>query len=386
MIIPLKYSLRNLAVRKTSSLMTIGGMALVVVVFCLLLSMAHGLALTLMETAEPDNMVVLRSGAIAESNSTIRRDQWNLLRLLPDIKRDETGQPLASPELLLQLMLPKKGGGKANLQLRGIEPVAFKVHRRASLVEGRFFESGLAEVIVGQAAFRRFMGLSLGERVKFGQREWTVVGIFEAGGTALESEIWSDLNVLMGDYQREVFSSVTLTATHPDRIPDLTRHISENPTIALHALSESDYYREQSQWAEELKGLGFMVALFMSFGAILGAMMTLYAAVAHRVGEIAVLRAIGFSRGSVLLAFTTESLILSSVGGFIGCLVALPFNGLSTGILNMRNFSEVSFAFRITPDILLYGLLFATVMGLLGGILPARQAARLPIVQAIRGG
>jgi ABC-type lipoprotein release transport system permease subunit len=384
-IIPLKYSLRNLAVRKTSSLMTMGGMALVVVVFCLLLSMAHGLALTLMETAEPDNMVVLRSGAIAESNSTIRRDQWNVLRLLPDIKRDETGQPLASPELLLQLMLPKKGGGKANLQLRGIEPVAFKVHRRVGLVEGRFFESGLAEVIVGQAAFRRFMGLSLGERVKFGQREWTVVGIFEAGGTALESEIWSDLTVLMGDYRREVFSSVTLTATHPDRIPDLIRPIAENPTIALHALSESDYYREQSQWAEELKGLGFMVALFMSFGAILGAMMTMYATVAHRVGEIAVLRAIGFSRGSVLLAFTTESLILSSVGGFIGCLVALPFNGLSTGILNMRNFSEVSFAFRITPDILLDGLLFATVMGLLGGILPARQAARLPIVQAIRG-
>lgn len=387
MAIPLAYNVRNLRVRAFSSLMTALGIGLVVAVFIGVMALARGLEEAFVDTGVPLNLVVLRQGSQVETSSVVTRDSLQVIRYLPGVAMDTAGIPLVSPEVIVLLNLPKRGDGQgSNVLIRGVSATGSALRPQVRLVAGRAVRPGLREVVIGRAIADRFRDADLGGTLRFGKSRWTIVGIFEAGRTAFASEIWADASELAEDFDRSNYSSVLLRAESPAALRAIEQRIADDRRLHLKALAETAYYAEQTKAAAPIKVLGGFMAALMAIGASFAAMNSMYAAVARRSREIGILRVLGFRPGSILLSFLTESLLLGLAGGILGCLLALPIHGLSTGTTNFRTFSDISFAFRITPDLLLRGLGFSLVMGGLGGLLPARLAARQPMVNTLREG
>lgn len=386
MTIPLKYNLRSLVVRQMSTGMTVLGIASVVAVFVGMMALSRGLETAFVSTGSPDNLVVLRQGSLVETVSAVSRESLQTLEYLDGVATDARGRPLVSGEVIVVVNLSRRGtSDRSNALIRGISPAGVDLRPSVRLVAGRFFEPGLRELVVSRALAQRFDGLGLGERVKLGQGEWTVVGLFDGNGTAFDSEVWADVNEIAEDFDRPDYSSVLLKAVDPASQAELIRRISDDQRLHLKALREKAYWGEQTRLAARIKRLGLFLVAIMSLGACFAAMNTMYAAVAHRTRETVILQVLGFRRRSILLSFLVESLIVSLLGGVLGCLLALPIHGASTQTANFLMFTEVAFTFRITPDLLGEGLLFALLMGAVGGVLPARLAARQGIVRALRG-
>ena len=380
------YNLRSMVVRKGTAVMTAMGIAMVVAVFVMTLSIAQGFRSTLIASGSPQNAIIMRKGATSENVSAITRPELPLIETFPQIARDADGRVLASPELVVIIARPRKTNNQtANVPVRGVGPRAFEIRENISLVEGRRFTPGTREINVGRLAVGRFDGLALGSEVKFGGADWKVVGVFEADEASFESEVWADIDLMIPAFQRDGYQSVTLKLIDRSALDSLQAAIGADPRLQLTARREEDYYAEQSQgMTTVIRVFGTFVTLILSIGAMFGAMNTMYAAVAYRTREIGTLRALGFSRVRIITAFLAESIALALAGGAIGCLLALPVHGLSTGTTNAASFSEVAFKFRITPPLLAIGLVFAALMGAAGGLLPALRAARIPVARALR--
>jgi putative ABC transport system permease protein len=386
MALPLYYNVRNVRVRWQVTLLAIGGIALVVAVFAVLMSMSEGFRTALRTTGRPDNAIVVQRGSGSELTSAVPLDDRNKIIVDERVLRDASGQPLASWEWVVVIGLPKKDGGMTNVTLRAVTPRAFEVRGGIDVVAGRSFTPGLDEVIVGRKLTGRIQGLELGGTVKYQQKRFAIVGLFESEGGAFESEIWGDFDTLGAIFQRGAGSnSLVVRMKDPASIPELDRFIRAQPQMQLQALSERRYYEEQAgPLSSILRSLATFVAFVMGVGAVFGAMNTMYAIVAARTREIGTLRALGFSRRAILVSFMIESVILALIGGAVGCVLAFPMNGFSTGTGQTQSFSEIAFSFHLTPEILAAGLAFAVVMGFIGGLLPALRGARLPITSALR--
>ena len=387
MTLPLAYNIRNLRERWPVALLAIVGIALVVAVFGVLTAMSQGFATALRGTGREDNVMVVSRGSNSEVTSRVEIDQRNAIleQLQPPSSPD--GRLLVSWEGVSVIALPRKAdGNRTNVVLRSITPQAFQVRSGIRFIEGRAFTFGLEEVIVGRRIRESIVGLELGGTVKYRQRHLRIVGIFESNGAAFESEMWGDYDVLRSAVSRGAGSnSLVIRVKDPAQIPALDRWIRVQPNMSLTVTSERRYYEDQAgPVARTIAALGGLVAVVMGIGAVFAAMNTMYRVVASRTREIGTLRAIGFSRGSILTSFVLESALLGLVGGSLGCALASTLHGYSTSTSNLQSFSEVAFAFRITPEILGSSLAFALVMGVLGGLLPAARAARLPIAEAVR--
>ena len=387
MAIPLKYNFRNLVVRRTTTLMTAVSITLTVAVFVVLNALAVGLQTSLATTGQPLNVLVLREGSQSETQSSVSRDSLQVLRYLDGIAKDSGGEPIVSPEQVVLINIPRRGEVQgSNVVIRGLGVAGPGLRPEFKLVEGRRFRPGLREVIASRKIAGRFENCGLGDRLRFAKSYWTVVGIFEVGNTAYGSEIWADANELAADFDRESYSSVLLRATDVGAVARLKDQTSNDRRLHLKAQSEREYYERQTRFAAPIKYLGFFIAALMAIGASFAAMNTMYATVARRTREIGTLRVLGFSRGSILLCFILESVLIAFLGGALGCLLALPINGVTTGTTNFGTFSEIAFNFRITPGLLLNGMLFALIMGGVGGFFPAWRAAHENIVTALRSG
>jgi putative ABC transport system permease protein len=380
------YNLRSMIVRKATAAMTAGGIAMVVAVFIMTLAIAQGFRATLVASGSPHNAIVLRKGATGESTSAVLRTDVPILESLPQVSRAADGQPLSSPELVVAIAVPRISDNQpANVPVRGVGPKAFEVRDTFKIVDGRRFSRGTREIDVGRLAVGRFKGLTLGSDVKFGGVAWKVVGVFTADDAAFESEILGDIDLMMPAFQRHGYQSMTVRLADASMFDSFKAAIEADPRLYFRPQREQDYYTEQSRpMTTVIRVFGAFVTLILSIGAMFGAMNTMYAAVAYRTREIGTLRALGFSRVRIVTAFIAESIALALVGGVIGCLLALPVHGVSTGTTNFMTFSEVAFKFRITPGLLVGGMIFAAVMGALGGFLPAIRAARIPVARALR--
>jgi len=387
MALPLSYNVRNVRVRWQVTLLAVGGIAMVVAVFAVLMSMSEGFKAALRSTGRTDNAMIVQRGSASELTSGVPLDDRNKIVVDERIARDSEGRALASWEWVVVLGLPRLSDGMpANISLRAVTPRAFDVRGGIDVVEGRSFTPGLDEVIVGRKLVARIEGMHVGGTVKYQQKSFDIVGIFESQGGAFESEIWGDFDTFGAIFQRGVGSnSLVVRMKDPATIPELDRWIRDQPQMQLQALEERQYYEEQAgALAMILRSLATFVAFVMGVGAVFGAMNTMYAIVAARTREIGTLRALGFSRRSILVSFLIESVLLSFVGGVLGCLLAFPMNGFSTATGQTQSFSEIAFSFQITPEIVMIGLTFAVVMGIIGGLLPALRGARLPITTALR--
>jgi putative ABC transport system permease protein len=380
-------NLRTIRQRLASSMVAVVGIAGVVAVFVAVLSMAEGFRKTMASTGSPDTAIVLRSGADSEMVSGLALEDTRLIGDAAGVQRGENG-PLASAELFVIVDLPKRSTNMtANVPLRGVGPNAFAVRPNVRIIEGRRFETGRNELIVGRGAQGQFAGLEIGRTLRFGQSAWTVVGVFDAGGTFSDSELWCDAGVLQPAYRRgSSFQTVYAKLESPEAFTRFKDALTTDPRLDLKVVRESDYFAEQSQMVSTLiTTLGAGIALLMGIGAIFGALNTMYSAVAARTREIATLRALGFGGGAVAVSVLAESLLLALVGGALGGTVAyIAFNGFQTSTINWQTFSQVAFAFAVTPGLVVAGVVYALLMGLLGGLLPAVRAARLPIVSALR--
>jgi putative ABC transport system permease protein len=387
MAVPLAYNIRSAMQRWTSSLVAIIGIAGTVAVFIAMLALARGFKATLVSSGLPQNAIVQQSGADSEMTSVIAIDALRVVEDAPQVARRGT-EPLVSAEVVVIANLPLRGGtGDANVQMRGVSERVLAVRDNVRVTQGRFLRPGLNEVVVGTNAGRAYAGLDLGASVRIGAGTWRVVGLFDAKGSAFDSEVWADATVLNGAYQRPpgVFQSVTTRLRSADDFPAFKAMLERDPRARLQAVREADYYEAQSHTVTTLiTVLGGLVAVVMGLGAVLGALNTMYSAVAERSREIAVLRALGFGGGSVVMAFVVESMWIALIGGVLGCLLALPVNGITTGTMNWQTFSHLAFAFRITPDLLGLGLAFAVLMGLVGGVPPAIRAARANVSRTLR--
>jgi putative ABC transport system permease protein len=380
------YNLRSMLVRKGTAAMTAGGIAMVVAVFVMTLAIAQGFRATLVASGSLQNAIVLRKGATAESLSAVLRSDVPLVESLPQVARAADGHPLASPELVVAIALPRQSDHQpANVPVRGVGSRAYDVRDTLAIVDGRRFMPGTREINVGKMAVARFTGLTLGSDVKFGAATWKVVGIFTADDASFESEIWGDVDLMAPAFQRAGYQSITVKLVDPAIFDSFKSAIESDPRLYLQPQREQDYYAAQSAAMTTLiRVFGSFVTLILSIGAVFGAMNTMYAAVAYRTREIGTLRALGFSRFRIVTAFIAESTALALAGGLIGCVLALPVHGLSTGTTNFSSFSEVAFKFRITPLLLIEGMSFAALMGAAGGLLPALRAARIPVARALR--
>lgn len=388
MPVPLIYSVRSVRVRWASNLVAVLGIAGVVAVFVAMLAMAKGFQATLVDSGSEWNAIVRRGGASSEMDSIVTLEQLKVVSDAPGVAHDLDGAPLVSAEVVVvRAFHHRASGSDALAQVRGVSPRSLQIRDTLRVASGRFFRPGLAELVVGKNAARMYDGLTLGAKPNFGGRPWTVVGILDAGGSAYDSEIWCDLPLLLQTYQRplNIFSTVTVRLTSPSALGEFRRALDSDPRLDLQAESEVEYYAKQSRVLGTLiRVLGFMVAAVMGIGAVFGALNTMYSAVASRSREIATLRALGFGGAGVVAAFLLESTLIAAAGGVVGCVAVLPLNGLTTSTLNWQTFSQVAFAFRVTPGLLAGGIAFALAMGFLGGFLPALRAARLPIAAALR--
>ncbi len=380
------YSSRSLLTRRLTTILTASGMALVVFVFAAMVMLAEGLEKTLVDTGSPDNVVVIRRSAKSEVESGIERIQASLVETLPQIALDSAGRTLSAKELVVLITLPKKGAGsKANVVIRGVEEASYALRSQVDLAVGRWPRPGSLEIAVGGSVVRNSRGVRLGASIPFANRSWEVVGVFNAAGTGFSSEIWGDADQLMQAFRRPVYSSVIFRLRDPADFDDVKALIDGDPRLTLEAKRETDYYREQSEMmAKFLRVLGTSLTLVFSIGAVVGAMITMYASVANRVAEIGTLRALGFQRRSILLAFLLESMILGFAGGCGGLLAASALQLITVSTTNFQTFSEIAFNFSLSLKITGQALGFSVLMGLAGGLLPAIRAARLNIVEALR--
>ncbi len=382
-----KFGLLSIPQRRGSVSAAVIGIAGVVAVLVGVLSIAAGFRKTMNASGAPDAAIVLRSGADSEMVSGFLRPDTRVIADAPGLARSDRG-PLASAELFVIINLPKRSTGTdANVPLRGVEQEAFAVRDKFKIVQGRRFEPGKNEVIVGVGAAGQFAGLEVGDKIKVGRYEWPVVGIFSAGGGTAESEIWTDASVLQGAYHRgDSFQSVYTKLSSPSAFQQFKDALTRDPRLSVKVMRQTDYYAEQSTAVTRLiTTLGVLVASLMAIGAVFGALNTMYSAVSTRTREIATLRALGFGSGSVVVSVMLESLVLALVGGTIGATIAyLAFNGFQTATMNFQSFSQVTFAFQVTSQLLIQGIIWATVIGLTGGLFPALRAARLPIAAALR--
>jgi putative ABC transport system permease protein len=387
MAIPLSYNVRNLILRKGLTVMTALGIALTVTTAVFLMALLAGLDRAFVASGDPLNVLVLRKGSQAELSGGFDANLFPTLKELPGIAKDSRGDPMASGEWVVVIVLPRKDGtGEVNVSVRGMMPAGLELRSHVKLVEGRWFAQGQREVVVGQNVHRRFTGANVGDTMDFGKGQWKVVGVFDAGGTAYDSEIWSDVNQMAADFDRQGgFSSAYLRATDPIAADALKHRVSDDQRLKLEGSLETEYYATQTKSGAPIKFIGTLVAFIMAIGSSFAAMNTMYAAVAYRGREIATLRVIGFSRPSILTSFVLESLLLSSLGAIIGILLMLPFNGMTTGVGNAVTFSEMVFSLQITPRVVAFALAFGLIMGLLGGFAPAWHAARQNILNALRG-
>lgn len=384
--VPFSYIARNLWVRRVTTALTAGGMALVVFVFATVLMMSEGIRATLVATGQPDNVIVLRKGAGAEINSGIAREQAAVIASLPQIATDGQGRALVSREPVVLNTLPKRDTGKAsNVTVRGTSELGLALRPQVQLVQGRMFRPGTSEIITGQAVSSGFAGAGLGETLRFAGRTWTVVGVFDAGRSAFDSEIWGDSEQMMQAFRRQAYSTVVFRLHDASKLAAVRAALEDDPRLTLEAKPEVQFYAEQSEaLATFIRILGLALSIIFSIGAVVGAMITMFAAVASRMGEIGTLRALGFRRSAVLSAFLGESLLLSLVGGLVGLGGAAFMQTVNISTVNFQTFSELAFRFQLTPAIAVQALAFALIMGVLGGFIPAWRAARLKIVDCLR--
>ena len=385
MSIPLAYNLRNLAARKVSTSLTALGIAAVAWVFIFTLALAGGFESALRSSGSPDNAIVIRSGSTAELTSILSREAAPVIATQPEVARAPDGSALATAELVVVWNLPRRSGTTTNVVVRGVAPKSLALRPGLKLGSGRMFRSGVDEIVVGALVAKRFQNCGLGERVKLSGREWTVVGVLDGHGTSYDSEIWGDVELFMPVFDRPVYQSATVRLSDPTQFEAFKKRLEADPRYNLQVRREDEFYAAQSgMLAQLLRSLGLFVTIIMAFGAIFGALNTMYAAVGSRTKEIGTLRAIGFSQGSILVSFLIESMLLCLLGGVIGCICALPVRGFTTGTMSFATFSELAFQFQITPGMLLAGLGFSAAMGLVGGFFPARKAASMAIVDSLR--
>ncbi len=382
--IPLRYNARSLIRRWLTTLLTVSGVALVVATFVALMALASGLASAIAGGTEPANVVLLYRGGISEALSRVTVNQFQTLRFLPQIARNARGEPLASLEALININCERPWGGTTLVLFRGLRPIGFQVHRRVKLTAGRWFTPSSDECVVGGGLAQRATGMSLGERIVVGRRAFRIVGVLGAEGTAFESELWADLDDVVGAAQRDWYNSVSVTLREPSEFAAFESAIKNDPRIELGARTEAAYYEEQAESAEGFRVIGLIVAFFMAVGAALAEMNTMFSAIASRTREIGTLRALGFRRRDVLASFLAEAVLLAVPGGVLGCLAGTWIDGRSMSVLSMATLSEVVFRFRVTPEILALAFASSLVLGLVGGMLPALQAARLPVLDALR--
>ena len=384
--VPLSYIARNLWVRRVTTLLTAGGMALVVYTFATVLMMSEGIRATLVATGRPDNVIALRKGSPSEISSGVDRSQAAVLASLPGIARGADGQRLVSAETVVLNALPKKDSAKAgNLTMRGTSAAGLALRPQVQLVAGRMFRPGSAEIIVGRAVSDGFAGALLGQSLRFAGRQWRIVGIFDAAHTAFDSEIWGDVDVMMQAFRRSAYSVVLWRLADPDGFARQQAVIAADPRLTVEAKPEVQFYEEQSQaLATFIRILGTALSIIFSIGAVVGAMITMFAAVSQRTAEIGTLRALGFRRGAVLVAFLGESLLLALVGGLMGLAGASLMQTVNISTTNFQTFAELAFQFKLTSGIALQTLVFALAMGFVGGFIPAWRAARLQIVDCLR--
>jgi putative ABC transport system permease protein len=386
--VPVSYNFRSIRARWTSTIVAILGIAGTVGVFVAMLSLARGFKATLVASGSPGNALVMRAGSASEMMGGITLDSIKVLQDAPGIARDTKGAPLITQDVVGVIPVPLiSTGTDANVQVRGVSPNVLEVRKFVKIVQGRMFQSGLNELVVGKNAAKTYEGLTVGNKIDFAGGHWQVVGVFDAGGSAFDSEIWCDSQIFNEVLQRpaNIFQSATVHLASPSTFQEFKDAVTKDPRMNVDVYREIDYYAKQSTAMTRLiTVLGGLVALIMAIGAIFGALNTMYSAVAERGREIATMRAVGFSTSNVILSFLFEALLISFLGGIIGCLAVLPLNGLTTSTMNWQTFSNVAFAFKITFDLLVLGVLFALVMGVLGGLLPAIRAAVQPVSVALR--
>ncbi|MDE3244559.1 MAG: ABC transporter permease [Acidobacteriota bacterium] len=382
--IPLSYNLRSLWQRKVATISTAGAIALVVGIFVVVLSLAQGLSKAFVSSGRADQAIVMRSNAQFELNSSIDRGQVRILKVHPLVAKDADG-PLVSAEVVVIKIFQKSDGADTNVTVRGLEPTGIRMRSQVRLAQGRWFRPGLSEVVVPRKMQQRFTGMELGRNLKMGGRDWEVVGVFDGGGSSFDSEIWSDVVDVQQAYKRESFSSVLARLDTPERFKAFKASVEEDKRLKLDAVSEKAYFTELTKSGDPIRILGNLITLILTVGAIFAAMNTMYASVSGRTKEIGTLRAIGFRRREILASFQWESILLCGMGGVLGAFLALFANGIQTGTTSFQTFSDVTFAFTITPVLMLEGVAFSLVMGLLGGFFPAWRASRTPLAEAMKG-
>ncbi len=383
--IPLSYNLRSLWQRKVSSFSTAAAIALVVGIFVVVLSLAQGLSKAFVTSGRPDQVLVLRPNARFELNSSIERDRIRILKVDPLIKRNAEGA-MASAESVVVKLFPMADGTDTNVTVRGLEAMGITLRPQVHLVRGRWFRPGLSEVVVPRKMQGRFQGMELGRSLRMGGRDWLIVGAFDAGGASYESEVWSDVRDVMQAFRRESYSVLLARLRDPSRLETFAKGVEDDKRLKLEVIRETDYFKELTKAGDPIKILGNLITLILTGAAIFAAMNTMYAAVAGRTKEIGTLRALGFRQREILASFQLESIVLCLAGGVIGSGLALLANGIQTGTTSFETFSDVSFAFTITPGLMAQGVVFSLVMGLLGGFLPAWRASRIPLTEAMKGG
>jgi len=384
--IPLSYNWRSLWQRKVSTLSTAGAIAVVVAIFVVVLSLSQGISKAFVSSGRPDQVIILRPNARVELNSTLERDRARILKTNPFLARDAEG-PLASCEcMVVKLLELVDGSGSTNVAFRGLEPAGVRMRNQVRLTEGRWFKAGLPELVVPRKMVGRFANLGLGRSIFFSGQPWAIVGVFEGGGSAFDSEVWTDVEVLMQAHRRTSFSSMLARLETPEKIPAFVKYLDDDKRLKLEGKPEAEYYAQQTEAGRPIQILGNLITIILTVGAIFAAMNTMYAAVASRTAEIGTLRALGYRRVEILASFQWEALMLCALGGILGAGMALWFNGIQTGTTNFETFSDVSFAFTITPNLMAQGVAFSILMGVLGGFFPAWRASRIPVTEAMKGG
>lgn len=387
MAIPFIYNVRSVKARWTSAIVAVIGIAGTVGVFVSVLSLARGFRATLVASGSPDNVLVMRAGSTSEMMGGISLDSVKIVQDAPGIARDSSG-PLITQEVVGVVPFPLiSTGTDANVQVRGVSPNVLRIRNFVKITQGHMFDPGLSELVAGKNASTTYSGLTLGNTINFGGGRWKVVGIFDAGGSSFDSEVWCDATILNQVLKRpsNIFQSITAHLASTDSFQEFKDSVTKDPRLNVDVTREIDYYAKQStRFTTLITVLGGVVASIMAIGAVFGALNTMYSAVAERGREIATMRALGFGGPSVVFSFLVEALLISFVGGVLGCLAVLRLNGVTTATINWQTFSSLAFAFKITPELLVKGIIFALVMGVIGGILPAIRAARLPVATALR--
>jgi len=382
--IPLRYNLGSLWARRTGTMMTVAGIAFTVVIFIIMAALANGLESTFVETGQDNQWIVIRQGSLNETNSYFGRDLFQVVRFLPGIARGPDTEPIAVGEIVVNVNHLRLDGESSNLLLRGTSEKTLTLHPEIAIVAGRMFRSGLREVVAGRALAQRFQSLTVGATVRLGRSDWTVVGLFDDGGSAYGSEVWADYGAVSLDWDRPIYSSILLRVENDAAGEEIRRRIADDRRINLQAIPQKKYFSDQASTSVGVKLLGNFIAVLMGIGACFAAMNMMYGSVMSRSREIATLRAIGFRRRSILASFLLESVLLGLMGGILGSVLSLPVHGISAATANFETFNEVLFHFTLTPGILAQGMLFALAVGIVGGYLPARHAARAKLVEILR--